>query len=128
MSALQMPLTGTAQAWATTTLAPSDAVRTSDLFIDDKGMFHLVYVANDREIGYSTSMDGGDTWSNPVIVYSEERSDAAPIAPKIAVDRARSVFICWTATSEAASLEPGGRAICEVSRQWRNLDTASMAS
>jgi hypothetical protein len=93
----------TPQAWATTTLASSDAVRTSDMFIDDKGMFHLVYIANDREIRYSTSTDGGDTWANPVIIYNEERSDAATIAPKIAVDRANSVYVCWTATSEVAS-------------------------
>lgn len=92
---------GSARAWTTTTLAPQEAVRTADLVISNAGVFHLVYIANDRLILHSISEDAGATWFEPVTIYVEERGDAAAIAPKIATDHHGNVFVCWTATSEA---------------------------
>lgn len=92
---------GSARAWATTTLAPQEAVRTADFVISEAGVFHLVYTANDRLVLHSISEDAGATWFEPVTIYAEERSDAAVIAPKIATDHNENVFVCWTATSEA---------------------------
>lgn len=94
---------GSARSWSTTTIAPQDAIRTSDLFITADGIFHLMYIANDRVLEYSISDDAGVTWTEPVIVYSEERSDAAITVPKIAMDSNNSLYTCWTMTSESAS-------------------------
>jgi hypothetical protein len=99
---------GSARGWTTTTLATQDAVRTSDLFIDESGVFHLVYIANDRVTMYSASEDAALNWTEPVVVYTEDRRDAAAMAPKVAADDNGFVSACWSITSEAANWGPVG--------------------
>lgn len=92
-----------AQFWTTLTLAQDDAVRTGDLFINGAGVYNLVYIVNDRAVKYAVSTDAGMNWLDSLTVYSEERSDAGVIAPKIAIDENGSVSVCWTTVSEATN-------------------------
>lgn len=89
-----------AKAWQTKSLDADSLINGADLVIDDRGVYHVAYAANNQQIRYLVSSDAGETWQEAEPVFDLIDSSFAVTEPAIAADENGAIYIAWTRTSE----------------------------
>jgi len=64
-----------------------------DMVIDSQDRIHVVFTAEEG-INYTRSIDGGDSWSDPIRLDIPRVGGAE--TPRLAVDRLNSVYVVWS--------------------------------
>lgn len=83
-----------------------------DLLIDAHGTLHVVYAVplnEGRGIAYVRSDDGGETWSEPQVVFDAEAAGwAMADHPTLAMDPAGTLHVAWVQGSQDGHFPPQG--------------------
>lgn len=95
---------GHLKAW-TTPKAIADNVFNSAIKVDPAGIIHLVYPVSDGQrtnfdVVHISSADGGETWSDPTIVYTTNYSQPIYIRAEMAIDKSGRIFVGITQRTE----------------------------
>ncbi len=88
--------------WADAVVVPSvrPLARSPDILVQKDGVIYISYVIpinEDRGVYVVKSMDGGESWSQPVRVYDADNSTWQMVdAPKLATDKDQNLHLLWT--------------------------------
>lgn len=88
--------------WADAVVVPSvrPLARSPDILVQKDGVIYISYVIpinEDRGVYIVKSMDGGETWSQPVRVYDADNSTWQMVdSPKLAADKDQNLHLLWT--------------------------------
>jgi len=79
----------------------------ADLAIDNSGVLHVAY-PDGQIVNYTFSLDGGLTWSSPVIIGGIQDPEQVIHGSQIAVDNVGRIFVAWNALQLPDGWPPQG--------------------
>ena len=86
-----------AQTWTPNRQIAAGGAYWPDMIVDGQDRIHLVF-SGDGGVNYIRSTDGGDVWSDPIVLSASWDS---PGAPRLAVDASDNLYAVWPNTNGA---------------------------
>lgn len=85
-----------AQGWASPVRLASGSYAAASIVADGAGVLHVAYPEPTTGVYYIDSIDGGNTWSQPVEVWRTASEKLGATSSRLAIGANRTIHVVWT--------------------------------